>query len=126
MLVYVGTHRRHKELTAAQGVRSSLIPLGSGDAMGTSSGDGKGNKPVQSTGDLQGLMLLARQQSRPLVLEDRTITLPPLNPPSLEGLKVATPAIAPVTPEELYARFQELREQAAPRRELARGALVSE
>ena len=94
--------------------------------MGTSSGDGKDSKAPQSVGELQGLMLLARQQTRTLVLEDRSITLPPLTPPSLEGLKVKTPAIAPVTPEELYARFQELREQAAPRRELARGAPVSE
>ncbi|HEX8697767.1 MAG TPA: hypothetical protein VF815_02915, partial [Myxococcaceae bacterium] len=76
--------------------------------MGTSSGDGKGSKAAQSEGDLQGHLLLARRQSRPLVLDDRSIMLPPLEPPSLEGLKVATPAIAPVTPEELYARFQEL------------------
>jgi trigger factor len=75
---------------------------------------------------MQGRMLLSKRLPRTLVLEGSSIELPPLEAPSLEGLKVAMPTLAPVTGEELYERFQELRHAAAPRRELARGEPVSE
>jgi trigger factor len=94
--------------------------------MSTSSGNGKGSKPTVSVGEMHGRMLLAKRLPRTLVLEDSSFELPVVEAPSLEGLRVAAPPMAPVTGEELYERFQELRQQAAPRRELARGEPVSE
>jgi trigger factor len=94
--------------------------------MIASRGDGSGSRPVSPVGELQGRMLLSKRLPRTLVLEDGSIEVPPVEAPSLEGLKVAMPALAPITAEDLYERFQELRREAAPRRELAPGEQVSE
>jgi len=94
--------------------------------MGTPKDHGKGNGSVSSLGEMQGRMLLSKRLPQTLVLEDSSIELPPVEAPSLEGLKVARPVLAPVTGEDLFERFQELRLQVATRRDLAPGAPVSE
>jgi trigger factor len=94
--------------------------------MSTPRDNGKGSGPASSLGEMQGRMLLSKRLPQTLVLEDSSIELPPLEAPSLEGLKVAPPTLAPVTGEDIFRRFQELRQELAPRRELAPGERVAE
>jgi trigger factor len=94
--------------------------------MSTPTDQEKGGSPTSSLGEMQGRMLLSKRLPQTLVLEESSIELPPLEAPSLEGLKVPRPELAPVTAEELIERFQELRLQLAPRIELAPGVQVAE
>jgi trigger factor len=94
--------------------------------MSTPTDDGKGSGRASSLGEMQGRLLLSKRLPQTLVLEDSSIELPPVDAPSLEGLSVALPELPPVSGADIYERFEELRREVAPRRELAPGEPVAQ
>jgi trigger factor len=94
--------------------------------MSTSNENGKGSGSASSVGEMQGRMLVSKRLPQTLALEDSSIELPPLEAPSLDSLKVPRPVLPPITGEDLFGRFQELRLQVATRRDLAPGERVAE
>jgi trigger factor len=79
-----------------------------------------------SVGDLLGRMLVQRSPGMLSLDGPVPVELPPFEAPSLEGLTVAVPQPAPVTEEDVLARFEELCHLHAPRRDRAPGEEVVE
>ncbi|AFE10494.1 FKBP-type peptidyl-prolyl cis-trans isomerase [Corallococcus coralloides DSM 2259] len=93
--------------------------------MEPQSGHWAGSGLESSLEELKGRMLLMRV-SPAVALEGIAVSLPPLNPPSLDGLILASPTQAPVTGINIHKRFLELRRESAQRRELLRGEGIAE
>ncbi|MFZ9886812.1 MAG: peptidylprolyl isomerase [Myxococcota bacterium] len=67
--------------------------------------------------------LLAQPATAALTHEP--VLLPAVRAPSLEGLVIRLPPLAPLTPEEVHARYVELARSASPRRERQPGERVA-
>lgn len=98
--------------------------------MSTQRGASADKAAVPSMRELQGLMRFHRVPAA-LALEDsagespRALELPRAEAPSLEGLTVAWPTVAPVTEDEIVERFDELKFAAALRYDPEPGAPVA-
>jgi trigger factor len=79
-----------------------------------------------SVGDLLGRMLVQRSPGMLSLDGPVSVEVPPCEAPSLEGLAVAVPKPAPVTEEDVLARFEDLCHLHAPRRDRAPGDEVVE
>jgi trigger factor len=79
--------------------------------------DSTAGRSEQSFGELQGQLLLKNSVGSLALDGVARVKLPTVQAPSLEGLTVAAPELAPLTGEELQERFEALCREHAPRRD---------